>query len=235
MKTTRTETMILRDITEAYFGLEPEVLYCDGERSRSEAQRVAARLRRQLRECFKELGREVSESEAWNLKLGRESLEERRTRIQSRPWSTTTSRPSEDTSSTTATGLGLPDDIVGKSFKVRRTTYTVTGFNTRNFKYPVLATTQNGKRYKLDVDFVLTGLGLKAPKTAVTPDAPTSAFNGSLEDLVGRTFKFRNRTYTVHTIKRSNHKYPVLATRNPDGKRFKFPADIVTAGLIKAA
>lgn len=57
----RTESEILRDAERVLWGLEPEVLYCDGERSRSEAARVASRLRAQFRGLERELGRKITE------------------------------------------------------------------------------------------------------------------------------------------------------------------------------
>lgn len=60
----RSEAQILAEIRSLYYGLEPEWLYCDGERSHSEAMRVKAKIEARLKECFKEIGREVSEQEA---------------------------------------------------------------------------------------------------------------------------------------------------------------------------
>jgi hypothetical protein len=228
----RTEADIMRDISDAYCGLSPENLTCDGERRGAEVQRVAARLRRQLRDCFTELGRTVSEDEAWRYveKLPQESFSDVLARRKAEGEAKAAAEKAQNPA--TAKRLGLPEDIVGRSFKVRQTTFTVTGFKTENFKYPVLATTQTGKRYKLDVPFVLRGLGLAVP---AAPAAPATTFNGSLNDLVGRTFKSGSRTYKVVEIKRQNHKYPVVAERLPDGKRFKFATATVEAGLVKVA
>ena len=143
-------------------------------------------------------------------------------------------QPKDDrtTDSSVATSLGLPADLVGQSFKVKRTTYTVTGVTLRNHKYPVLATTQTGKRYKLDVPFVLKGLGLTT--TPAAPPAPKTGLTDLPADIVGRTFKSRRRTYKVTEINRRRPKYPVSATRLPDGKRFKFPINTVLTGLLAA-
>jgi hypothetical protein len=61
----RSDAEILREILGLYSALEPEVLSADGERSRSECRRIAANIHRRLRECFIEIGRDVSEDEAY--------------------------------------------------------------------------------------------------------------------------------------------------------------------------
>ena len=61
----RPEADILVEIRRIYSGLSPENLHCDGEISRSAAARRGAALNRRLRECFVELGRRVSEGEAF--------------------------------------------------------------------------------------------------------------------------------------------------------------------------
>ena len=59
------EAEILLRLRKIEFGLEPEVLYCDGERSPSEARRIAARLRSERADLVKMLGREPTPSEIW--------------------------------------------------------------------------------------------------------------------------------------------------------------------------
>ena len=154
---TRNEADIMRDISDIYGALSPENLYCDGELSRSEARRKAVTLRSQLRKCFSELGRDVDEHEAWLFvrDLPSESWEQAMERRNRRNRLHT---PQHDTSSTTASRLGLPSDVVGRKVRLGRSTYTVIGFKTRNTKYPVLATNQNGKGYKLSVQDVMQGL-----------------------------------------------------------------------------
>lgn len=61
----RSEEEIMREIMVAYCGLSPENLTCDGELPRAEVNRRRGRLRRQLQDLFKELGREVTEQEAY--------------------------------------------------------------------------------------------------------------------------------------------------------------------------
>lgn len=63
----RPEVEIMRDVARIYSRLSPESLSCDGELPRSQVARRAAALRRELRDCFRELGREVSESEAFEV------------------------------------------------------------------------------------------------------------------------------------------------------------------------
>lgn len=60
----RPEAELLSTIRGIYCQLSPENLACDGELSRSAVRRREATLNRQLRACFKELGRRVSEGEA---------------------------------------------------------------------------------------------------------------------------------------------------------------------------
>ena len=155
--TSRSEADIMRDISDIYGELSPENLTCDGELSRSAVMRKSSALRSQLRKCFAALGREVGEHQAWLFvrDLPSESLEQalerrsRRNRLHT---------PQRDTSSTTASRLGLPSDVIGRQVRLGRSTYTVTGFKTNNRKYPVLATNQNGKAYKLSVQQVMQGL-----------------------------------------------------------------------------
>lgn len=64
--TTRSNDEIMGDIVSAYSGLEPEVLYCDGEASRAHVRAQSARLNRALKALFTELGRTVDSGEAWS-------------------------------------------------------------------------------------------------------------------------------------------------------------------------
>jgi hypothetical protein len=64
-KPKRPDADILAEILSIYCNLSPENLHCDGEISRSAAARKGAALNRRLRECFVELGRRVSEGEAF--------------------------------------------------------------------------------------------------------------------------------------------------------------------------
>jgi len=61
----RPEVEIMRDIVGIYSSLSPENLSCDGELPRSAVARRAAALNARLRACFTELGRRVSEDEAY--------------------------------------------------------------------------------------------------------------------------------------------------------------------------
>lgn len=70
-KAARPEAQIMREIQNCYCSLSPENLYCDGERSRTAAMRVARSLNAQLKSLFKELGREVSEDESYRHTLPR--------------------------------------------------------------------------------------------------------------------------------------------------------------------
>ena len=64
-RSARSEREIMRDILGCYGSLSPENLTCDGELSRTQVRRRAASIRRHLKACFVELGRTVSEDEAW--------------------------------------------------------------------------------------------------------------------------------------------------------------------------
>jgi hypothetical protein len=61
----RTEKEIIDDIRNVYCALSPENLTCDGELSNKQVRVKRARLDRELRDLFKELGRPVSEEEAY--------------------------------------------------------------------------------------------------------------------------------------------------------------------------
>lgn len=56
-----------------------------------------------------------------------------------------------------------------------------------------------------------------------------------LEGQLGKTFKSRGKTFKVSGLKPGNRRYPVLATRQSDGKVFKFPAESIKnlLGLTK--
>ena len=65
VQTGRTEEEIMEDILNIYCGLSPENLHCDGEISRSEAMRKYRAYQRKLKALFTEIGRHVSECEAY--------------------------------------------------------------------------------------------------------------------------------------------------------------------------
>jgi hypothetical protein len=65
MPAKRPESVILEEIKNCYAGLSPENLACDGEAPRSWSNKERARLNRQLRSLFNELGRRVSEEQAF--------------------------------------------------------------------------------------------------------------------------------------------------------------------------
>jgi hypothetical protein len=65
MRPARPEAEVMRDIVGCYGGLSPENLTCDGELRGSAVARRAAAIRARLRACFRELGRHVSEDEAY--------------------------------------------------------------------------------------------------------------------------------------------------------------------------
>ncbi len=65
LKAARSDAEIIADITRVYGNLSPENLWMDGEASRSYVQRRGAQLRQALRVLFAEIGREVTESEAY--------------------------------------------------------------------------------------------------------------------------------------------------------------------------
>lgn len=61
----RSEAEIMRDILSVYSGLSPENLTCDGELPASQVRKRASALRAKLRVLFAEIGRPVSEDEAY--------------------------------------------------------------------------------------------------------------------------------------------------------------------------
>lgn len=64
-KAKRPDAAIMQDILGVYCSLSPENLSCDGELSRTETARRGAALRAKLRTLFAEIGRTVTESEAY--------------------------------------------------------------------------------------------------------------------------------------------------------------------------
>jgi hypothetical protein len=63
--TRRPYAEVLAEVRSVYNGLSPENLFADGERSRSQAQKLAAVYNRALRALFVEAGRRISEEEAY--------------------------------------------------------------------------------------------------------------------------------------------------------------------------
>jgi len=61
----RSEAQIMEDIRDAYCRLSPENLTCDGELPQREVAKRARELQKRLSGLFRELGREVGESEAY--------------------------------------------------------------------------------------------------------------------------------------------------------------------------
>lgn len=70
------EAELIGKIVGVYNHLSPENLACDGEASLSYIRRRGAQLRRELRDLFNQLGREVEEGEAYDLyeKLKKDGL-----------------------------------------------------------------------------------------------------------------------------------------------------------------
>lgn len=65
MLTAAKQQLVLDRIRDIYNQLSPENLTCDGELSPKAVRRRYALLKRELQTLFKVLGREVSESEAY--------------------------------------------------------------------------------------------------------------------------------------------------------------------------
>ncbi len=68
--TRRADRAILSDIANVYGQLSPENLTCDGELPASAVRRRASALRSKLRTLFQEIGRTVSETEAYDAVRG---------------------------------------------------------------------------------------------------------------------------------------------------------------------
>lgn len=66
-KAARSEADLIAALRRIEASLSPENLYCDGERSRAEARKVAARLNTERKALVAELGREPSPRELWGL------------------------------------------------------------------------------------------------------------------------------------------------------------------------
>lgn len=65
----RPEGEVLREVRNLYCQLSPENLTCDGELPAHIVRKRAQQIQARLRVCFQELGREVSEDEAFQLRL----------------------------------------------------------------------------------------------------------------------------------------------------------------------
>lgn len=63
----RTEKAIIEEIASLYCALSPENLSCDGELRGSRLQTKYRGLNKRIAECIKELGREITESQAYDL------------------------------------------------------------------------------------------------------------------------------------------------------------------------
>jgi hypothetical protein len=66
-KAKRSEAEILADLRRVNLRLEPEYLYLDGERSRSAAHALEAKLNAERKALVKELGREPTPFEIWGV------------------------------------------------------------------------------------------------------------------------------------------------------------------------
>lgn len=64
-RTRRDEATIMREILTCYCELSPENLWCDGEATRTQAMRKARLIKGRLSDLFRELGRKVTEDEAF--------------------------------------------------------------------------------------------------------------------------------------------------------------------------
>ncbi len=62
----RAEPLIMREICSTYAGLSPENLSCDGMLPLAARHRRAVALRAKLETLFSEIGRKVTEQEAWS-------------------------------------------------------------------------------------------------------------------------------------------------------------------------
>jgi hypothetical protein len=61
----RTEEQIMQEIASCHSRLSPENLSCDGELTPAQTRARGRQIRNSLRSLFRELGREVSEEEAF--------------------------------------------------------------------------------------------------------------------------------------------------------------------------
>lgn len=56
--------------------------------------------------------------------------------------------------------LGFSKNLIGESWTVKRSTFTITAINLRRPKYPISSTTQTGARYKHSVEQIKRALGI---------------------------------------------------------------------------
>jgi hypothetical protein len=138
-----------------------------------------------------------------------------------------------DTSSITATRLGLPADIIGKTVFIYGRALTVDGFHTNRPKYPISVTGPNGGKYKVTVDQVLTALGTAT--ATPTPTVPTgmrashAVFSGWRPGMRCK-FTTKDGDVIVGTVKRVNQR-SVSVTPDVNPERYWR----VSPGLLKAA
>jgi hypothetical protein len=92
-------------------------------------------------------------------------------------------------------------------------------------------------RVRLEANLVgSVGAGSTSPEEA-EEKAGAAVFSlfcgryGLKVDDLGRAFTFRAHQYKITGISNNKPKYPILATRLPDGKRFKFAPHDVVLGL----
>ena len=62
----RSKKEIMSDICDTYCSLSPENLTCDGELPLAQVNKEYSKLQKTLRSLFRELGKEVSEMEAYS-------------------------------------------------------------------------------------------------------------------------------------------------------------------------
>lgn len=61
----RPDSEIMTEIQDCYCGLSPENISCDGERSFEQTRNAAKAIHKRLKVLFVEIGRHVTESEAF--------------------------------------------------------------------------------------------------------------------------------------------------------------------------
>jgi hypothetical protein len=137
--------------------------------TRPECQRVRAEVQAVLEKLGEQLGLDVSlgngrfNEEAFSMKLEFTAPDKDGNR-QSR---------NEQEFKMYAKSFGLEPDDFGKTFVDRNHSFVITGIKPRSYKFPILVTRDDGKKYKYPVDDVIRGLGRK---TSVNSDSPLAQF-----------------------------------------------------------
>jgi len=107
-------------------------------------------------------------------------------------------------------------------------------------KYGMSVEAEGGARFSASDLHMKFRIALRDAETGETPnaDAKNFALYASMYGLeagdLGRTFRSAGSVYKITGINPRRPQYPISATREPDGKKFKMPAHSVKQALATA-